>query len=249
MVTTEIILPLYRPKNGWVDHVLEGISELRRYFAGRADVCFTIVNDGSDLSFFPEETLARIREAAGNFRFHTYSPNRGKGYSLRYAVSRSDADLILYTDGDFPFGWQGIADAFEKLKNGADVVMGIRSAAYGQALSPGRKRISSAVRTMNRLMLGLPDRCLDTQAGLKGFNRRGRTAFLAAKTETFLFDTEFILIAWRHRLAIETVPLSLRSGLHFSRMGMAVLIRELFHFARILLENRVFGRKIPELIR
>ena len=246
MLTVEVILPLYRPKDGWAAHVLEGIGGLRRFFENRANVSFTIVNDGSDLSFFPEDILVKLRAEAGKFQFYTYSPNRGKGYSLRYAVSRSKADLILYTDGDFPFGWHGIADAFEKLANGADTVMGIRSSAYGKALSPERRRISSAVRVMNRLLLGLPDRYLDTQAGLKGFNRRGKQAFLAAKTETFLFDTEFILIAWRSGLAIETIPLLLRSGLHFSRMGMKVLFRELFQFVRILWENRVRKCKLPE---
>lgn len=246
MLTVEVILPLYRPKSGWNAHVLEGVEGLRRFFDGRAEVQFTIVNDGSDLSYFPEGLLAEIGKQAGNFRFYTYTPNRGKGYSLRYAVSRSKADLILYTDGDFPFGWHGIADAFEKLANGADTVMGIRSSAYGKALSPGRRCISSVVRIMNRLILGLPDRYLDTQAGLKGFNRRGKQAFLAAKAETFLFDTEFILIAWRSGLAIETIPLSLRSGLHFSRMGTKVLARELFQFARILWENRVRKCRLPE---
>lgn len=240
----DIILPLYRPKPGWEEHVGENIRELRAAFEGKAELRFVIVDDGSGEGAFKPEELDHVRQEAGELEFLTYRPNRGKGYAVRYAASRSGADYIVYTDGDFPFGWRGVADAWSRLESGADVVMGVRDSDYSSALSPGRKVLSSCVRLLNRALLGMPGRYLDTQAGLKGYNRRGLRAFLATETETFLFDTEFILIAWTHGLKIETVPLTLRPGLHFSRMGMGVMIRELKHFFRILWKFRVLRKKV-----
>lgn len=240
----DIILPLYHPKPGWDEHVRENIRELRTFFGAKAALRFMIVDDGSGQGAFAPEALERVKSEAGDFQFLTYEPNRGKGYAVRYAVSRSDADFIVYTDGDFPFGWSGVADAWSKLEAGAEVVMGIRDSGYASALSPGRKALSSCVRLLNRALLGMPGRFLDTQAGLKGFDRRGRQAFLAVETETFLFDTEFILIAWTHKLKIDTVPLTLRPGLHFSRMGFSVMFRELRHFFRILWKFRILRKKV-----
>lgn len=240
----DIILPLYHPKHGWDEHVRENIRELRAFFGEKASLRFVIVDDGSGQGAFDPAALDRVKAEAGNFQFLTYEPNRGKGYAVRYAATRSEADYIVYTDGDFPFGWSGVADAWRKLEEGADVVMGVRDSGYAAALSPGRKLLSSCVRLLNRALLGMPGRFLDTQAGLKGFNRRGRQAFLAVETETFLFDTEFILIAWTHGLKIETAPLTLRPGLHFSRMGFSVMFRELGHFFRILWKFRVLRKKV-----
>ena len=112
--------------------------------------------------------------------------------------------------------------------------MGVRGADYGRALHPLRKTISKGVRRLNRFLLGMPERYLDTQAGMKGFRGEGRRAFLDTTVDTFLFDTEFILLAWDRGLRIDTIPLKLREGLSFSKMGWRILFRELRHFLRIM---------------
>ena len=140
----------------------------------------------------------------------------------------------IYTDGDFPFGWQCAAEAFDRLNSGADVVMGVRGADYGNALHSLRKLISKGVRRLNRFLLGMPERYLDTQAGMKAFRGAGKQAFLDTTVDTFLFDTEFILLAWDRGLRIDTIPLTLRPGLSFSKMGWRTLFREFGHFLRIM---------------
>ena len=62
----------------------------------------------------------------------------------------------------------------------------------------------------------------------------GKQAFLDTTVDTCLFDTEFILLAWDRGLRIDTIPLTLRPGLSFSKMGWRVLFRELGHFLRIM---------------
>lgn len=232
---TDLILPFYRPHEGWLDHLLESVAALRQELNRRGSVLHVILaNDGSPRSCFPDEALDAIRAAADEFTFSTYDVNRGKGYCLRHAVARTDGDFQIYTDGDFPFGWRSVVDAFDRLNSGADVVMGVRGSDYGKALHPFRKLISKGVRRLNRFLLGMPERYLDTQAGMKGFRGEGKRAFLDTTVNSFLFDTEFILLAWDRGLRIDTIPLTLRPGLSFSKMGWRILFRESGHFLRIM---------------
>lgn len=232
---TDVILPFYKPHEGWCEHLCDSLAHLRPWLHERGSSLRVILaNDGSPLEFYPQEKLDAIRRECDEFEFVTYDVNRGKGFCLRTAVARADGDFQVYTDGDFPFGWKCVADACERLKDGADVVMGVRGQDYAKALHPLRKLISRAVRRLNRFLLGMPKRCLDTQAGMKGFRGEGRRAFLDTTVDSFLFDTEFILLAWDRGLRIDTIPLVLRDGLSFSRMGFKVLFREFGHFLRIL---------------
>ena len=234
-----MILPFYHPKGNWDKRVAESVSFLRKKFEEKNLVLSVyMVNDGSDLSYFPEEKLNPIREASGKFQFLSYPENHGKGYCLRYAVSRAEGEYQIYTDGDFPFLPQSAVAACDALLDGAEVVMGIRSHEYKNALSPLRKILSSGVKKMNRFLLNLPEEYLDTQAGLKGFNRKGREMFLKTRVETFIFDTEFIMLSFKNNLNIKTIPLTLRSGLTFSRMGFQVMFRELIQFLGILMRLR-----------
>ena len=232
---TDLILPFYKPHEGWLDHLLESVALLKQDLNRRGSTLHIILaNDGSPKSCYPDEALNAIRAAADEFSFSSYDVNHGKGFCLRHALEQADGDFQIYTDGDFPFGWQCVVDAFDRLSSGADVVMGIRGSDYGKALHPFRKFISKGVRRLNRFLLGMPERYLDTQAGMKGFRGAGKQAFLDTTVNTFLFDTEFILLAWDRGLVIDTIPLSLRPGLSFSKMGWRVLFRELRHFLRIM---------------
>jgi len=232
---TDLILPFYNPHEGWLNHLLESVTALKHVLNRRGSTLRVILaNDGSPKICYPDDALDAIRAAADEFIFATYDVNHGKGYCLRHAVAQADGDIQIYTDGDFPFGWQCAAEAFDRLSSGTDVVMGVRGSDYGQALHPLRKFISKGVRRLNRFLLGMPERYLDTQAGMKGFRGAGKQAFLDTTVDTFLFDTEFILLAWDRGLRIDTIPLSLRSGLSFSKMGWSVLFREFGHFLRIM---------------
>ena len=232
---TDLILPFYKPHDGWLNHLLESVAAHKQVLNERGSTLRVILaNDGSPKSCYPDEALDAIRAATDEFIFSTYEVNHGKGYCLRHAVAQADGDIQIYTDGDFPFGWQCAAEAFDRLKSGADVVMGVRGADYGNALHSLRKLISKGVRRLNRFLLGMPERYLDTQAGMKAFRGAGKQAFLDTTVDTFLFDTEFILLAWDRGLRIDTIPLTLRPGLSFSKMGWRVLFRELGHFLRIM---------------
>ena len=117
--------------------------------------------------------------------------------------------------------------------------MGRRNRSYNQALTPFRKCLSGGLKLLNALLCGLPPELQDTQAGFKGFNRNGRDAFLHTTVNSFVFDTEFILIAHNRKLKITPVDVKLNPGMKLSTMGFNVLFRELRYFIKILWQIRI----------
>lgn len=235
-----ILLPLYAPKVGWEKNIVEAITNLKQELDPSVEMSLFICNDGAADKYYSQEALEQVSNALnGNFQFLKYEKNRGKGYSVRHLVQHADGDYIVYTDGDFPFGWQAVADALKLLTEGSDVVMGRRSRSYKNALSPFRKCLSSGVRILNRVLCGLPSDIQDTQAGMKGFNRKGREAFLQTTVNSFVFDTEFILIAWNKKLKITPLDVQLRPDLRLSSMGFKVLFSELLRFTEVLWRVRI----------
>lgn len=236
----DILLPLYAPPKGWEKAVVDAVTQLQCAIGEKCEIHLFITNDGAADHYYPEEALKQIADVVhGRFAFLKYDKNRGKGYSLRHLVRHSEGDFIIYTDGDFPFGWEAVAEVFESLCNGSDVIMGRRSCSYAAALTPFRKMLSSGVKLLNRFFCGLPEEIQDTQAGLKGFNRRGRECFLKTTVDTFVFDTEFILLAKCMGLKIVPLDVHLSPALKLSSMGVKVLLCELLCFAKVLWRVRI----------
>ena len=237
----DIVLTLYHPPEGWEIPILNAIRNIRQHLGNsNCELHLYLTNDGYPVEYYSKDALDRINQALdGNLHFLPYEQNQGKGYSLRHMIRQTQGDYVVYTDGDFPFGWESVAEAFKLLENGADVVMGKRGQDYSGALCFLRKILSKGTRLLNKILLGLPREFLDTQAGLKGFNRNGKEVFLKTTVKTFVFDTEFILLAWKNSLKIVTLPIQIREGLQLSSMGWNVMFRELKLFLKILWDIRI----------
>ena len=244
MYSVNILLPSYRPHYGWDGKVAEAMKLLQRHFKDSdIQLNLVIVNDGSPADDYPDDLLAILSNVSdGRFTFLTYDRNCGKGFALRYGARHAKSDYTVYTDLDFPFGWEPVAQAIEKLIGGADVVMGQRSFSYKKQLSPVRRVLSGVMRRLNKFLLGIPEDLQDAQSGLKGFNANGRDVFLQTTVNSFIFDSEFIMMACNRKLVIETVELKLESGVKMSHMGVRVMLRENLRFIQIFLKHRIFGR-------
>jgi glycosyltransferase involved in cell wall biosynthesis len=225
----DLVLPCYNPQPGWVDRVVEG----HRSLSGRIGFSpgLVLVNDGSRRGVGQAE-LDALRSALPGLRVEAYSPNRGKGYALRRGVALSQAEYVLYTDIDFPYVVDSMVAVWQALQGGADVAVGVKDAAYYRGVPPLRRFISRLLRALSGLLLRMP--ISDTQCGLKGFNRAGREVFLSTRIERYLFDLEFLYLAFRRPgLRVQAVPVSLREGVVFSPMRFSVLLQEAGNFARV----------------
>ena len=220
----DLILPVYNPDEGWELTVVSKYKELE-VLCKHADIHLYVVNDGSARGF-EKVVTDYIRQNIPEVHILSYSINHGKGFALRKAVSACNSDYILYTDHDFPYTLDSMSRVLEMLQRGVDVVVSTRDKAYYDCLPFSRRLISRFVRGCNRYLLRM--NYSDTQAGLKGFNRKGRFVFLSTCIDTYLFDLEFVYKACHHpALVIGEIPVKLREAVCFPVFGIETYWKEL----------------------
>ncbi len=230
--TIDIVLPCYNPDVfGWENIILQNINALKAAFPN-LDFTLILVNDGST-TFVATENIEFLKQNIAKMTYISYSMNQGKGFALRKGIESSTADLIVYTDVDFPFELISVQLMLEKLLQGKDIVIGERQFSYIHNLNFYRKILSSGSHFFNDFILRIP--FTDTQGGLKGFNQKGKEIFLQTKINRYLFDTEFILRAYiTKKMSFGTVPLTLKEGIILSGMGLKVIKKEFLNILYLL---------------
>ncbi len=234
----EIVQPVYNPRDNWVEKYLSRYHELKSLFAG-INLRIVFVNDGSTQNF-DEQTIRLLQEKIEHLHIVSYPKNKGKGYAVRQGVLKTQATLVLYTDYDFPYQMHCLYNAYQQLKAGSDVVVGIRNKEYYNHLGYKRKLVSKACNFLNKVFLKIPH--TDTQSGLKGFSAKGKELMLSTTTNQFLFDTEFVCRAYQSRNTIvSTIDVELREGVKFTGMSLKTILTETINFTSILIRS-YFGK-------
>ncbi|MBI1194050.1 MAG: glycosyltransferase [Bacteroidetes bacterium] len=229
----DLVLPCYNPQPGWAQRVIQSYAVVAA--ALRREPGLILVNDGSSFGVTADD-LRALNEAIPRFQYLENERNRGKGFTLRAGVMLASADYIVYTDIDFPYTEESLLGVHAALKGGAQVAAGVKDEAYYQGVPALRRLISRVLRLMIRSLLRLE--ISDTQCGLKGFDRAGRSAFLATSIDRYLFDLEFLFLAYRQfGLKVQAVPVQLKPGISFSRMRPQILVQEGANFLRIWLRS------------
>jgi hypothetical protein len=80
--------------------------------------------------------------------------------------------------------------------------------------------------------------------GLKGFNNKGKAAFLSTTIDRYLFDLEFVFLAARMKLNIAKVPVNLRDGVVLSKLNVRILATEGLNFLGLFV-NALFSKILP----
>lgn len=231
MSNLAIIVPLYNPHDDWFDNICESISGLESILN---DIEFTIilVNDGS--SVFDESCVEKLLVRTDKIKYFSYPSNKGKGFAIRYGLSKTQADFYIYTDIDFPFGFNVIKDMYQiYISSHANLIIGIRDGEYFRMLPFKRKILSITLHHINYILTGF--KVHDTQAGIKGFDNEAKKVFLATKTNGFLFDLEFIHVCIRKKLKYLSINVHPRDKIRFSNFRANVIIREFINFLKIIL--------------
>ncbi|MEO8762589.1 MAG: glycosyltransferase, partial [Bacteroidia bacterium] len=213
-------------------------NELQTLFK---DISFRIifVNDGS-VKNFDNQIQNYLEEKILHIKIITYTKNKGKGFAVRSGVKETTAPIVLYTDYDFPYEMNCLRKAYEKLKTNSDVVVGIRNERYYTHLGFKRKLVSKACNFLNKVFLKIPH--TDTQSGLKGFSAQGKNLMLKTTINQFLFDTEFVCMAYQNStILVSTIDVELRDGVKFTQMNLKTILHETINFASILIRSS-FGK-------
>jgi dolichyl-phosphate beta-glucosyltransferase len=238
MLDLSIVLPCYNPKQDWYFQVTNQYQKIKASLPPGIEIEIIIVNDGSAI---PISSAAKkfLRRYCPHVQLISYQDNMGKGYAVRKGVEAARSPYIIYTDIDFPYTIADICKVYDTLTNGAaELVMGTRQASYNTKLSFLRKAASKGCNYLNKKLLNLPYR--DVQSGLKGINALGRELLLTTTINRFLFDTEFIWLACSYsNIRIKALPVTLREGISFTSMRSSVYVNEAGNFCRLFFKDKL----------
>jgi len=155
------------------------------------------VVDGS--SRFRDSTKIKARSARSKtIKIYTYSPNRGKGYAVRYGMARAKGGIIAFIDAGNDLNASGIGMALEHMKwYNADIIIGSKRHKASKINYPLRRKVLSFVAQQAvKLCFGI--NVTDTQAGLKIFRREVLEKVLPRlAVKRWLFDLEVLVVASR----------------------------------------------------
>ena len=158
----------------------------------------------------------------------------GKGFAIRYGLEQSISDFYIYTDFDFPFGIHSLKQTYDLLAEGrSNLVIGTRNYSYFRTLPFERKLLSMGLMFFNSVLTCF--RVKDTQAGLKGLDNKARDIFLSIKTNSFVFEVEFILKCLKANLKHSYLKVVADNDIKFSNFGSKTIRRELKNYFRIII--------------
>ncbi len=228
-----VIIPVYNPPTRWDESCFEHIISLQALHP-QYHFQFTLVNDGSSTKVFRRIGKA-LKASKTSHRLYNLDGNYGKGKALRKGVSRAqdDADFFVCVDWDFPFGVSIIKEILDKLQGSYDVVLINRGQGYLKEIPFFRSFLTRIWRTFIKKLLLLEIE--DTQAGVKGFSKRGVKYFLNCKINSFLHDLEFILNCRGDKLKIAVLPAHLRGGVKLNDFSLTTYFRELKMLSYVIL--------------
>jgi len=234
----DFILPCYNPPEGWIEGIVSNFTKIQKEF-GEENTRLIIVNDGSN-SLEPQAVYT-LRESIPSLMWIDMEVNQGKGAALRTGVRASRGDLSVFTDIDFPYDHASLVKVTKSLmQKDADIVVGYRDEKYYDQTPGARKAVSRLLRWVNRHIFRLP--VSDTQCGLKGFNRKGREAFLQTRINRYLFDLEFLLIAAgkKHQCKVLPEEVTLRPGVEFTTLNTWIYLTEIRNVLNLFI-RRIFS--------
>ncbi|MCU0461027.1 MAG: glycosyltransferase family 2 protein [Bacteroidales bacterium] len=224
-----IIIPLFNPHAGWENQFADHLSELEKKLK-ETEFTVIIVNDGSTIQINKMESIIN---RFNYVKYYSYPVNRGKGYAIRYGINASEADFYIYTDIDFPFGYQIIYQAYQILKTSkTNIVIGTRDASYFRILPLKRRIYSFLLKELNFFVTGF--KIKDTQAGLKGLDNRAKKVLSGTQTNTFLFELEFLKNSLKQGLTYKFINVSCRQNIKFTNFRFRILLKETISLLKLL---------------
>ncbi|MBI5010382.1 MAG: glycosyltransferase [Bacteroidia bacterium] len=224
-----VIVPLYNPHAGWETNFIDSTTELKEELKD-TDLTIILVNDGSTIAI---NNISDILNRFNYLKYYSYPHNMGKGFAIRYGITVSEADFYIYTDIDFPFGHQIIAQTYHVLKTArTNIVIGTRDLSYFKTLPLKRRIYSFLLKELNYLITGF--KIKDTQAGLKGLDNNARKVLADTKINTFLFELEFLKNSVKQGLSYEFINVRCRTGIKFTNFRFRIILKELISLLKLL---------------
>jgi hypothetical protein len=136
-------------------------------------------------------------------------PERGYGAALAGGIAAARGRFVVMGDADDSYDFSGLDPFLERLRAGADLVMGDR---FAGGIAPGampflhRYLGNPLLSLLGRLLFA--SRCRDFHCGLRAF-RRDAILALDLRTTGMEYASEMVVKAALHSLAVAEVPTTL----------------------------------------
>lgn len=216
-----VVIPAYKQEKTVAKDLrrIMGVLDKIRY-----NYAIRVVVDGMiDRTY---ENAKKVKSA--KIKVYGYPKNRGKGYAIRYGMSKTKGDYVAFIDSGMEIDPNGLSMILEHMEwYDADIIVGSKRHPASQVNYPqSRKLISSLYQLFVRVFTGLNVR--DTQAGLKIFKREVLMDVLPRlMVKRYAFDLEMLTVAYHlgYRRIYEA-PIKL--NYNFDDLTHAVSLREFF---------------------
>ncbi len=254
-----IIVPAYKQEKT----IKKDILNIHKVMSStRYEFEILVVVDG-----FLDDTFKRAKSLElDNIKVLGYEKNRGKGFAVRYGMTRARGGLIAFIDSGMEIDANGISMVLEHMQwYSADIIVGSKRHPASRVHYPFIRRVYSIGYQLLVLMLFWL-RIRDTQTGLKVFRREVLEDTLPRLTiKQYAFDIELLAVAnylgyKRIYEAPVQVSFDFSSGSRFAGFMLfdplirSMLIDTLAVFYRMRIKNyyatknKSRWRKDPELV-
>jgi glycosyltransferase involved in cell wall biosynthesis len=197
-----ILIPAYKEKK----NIANTLQKLKEYFSSFPQTFeIVVVVDGCKETWDVAKNLADE-----NTRVFYYVPNHGKGFALKFGITKVRGKYTIFFDAGMDFPCENICLIYYTLKvTGCPIVIGSKRHLASVIKYPWQRRVISIMgQILTKILLNLG--VSDTQVGIKGF-RTDVIKKIMAKTlvKRFAFDIEVLAIARLYGYKITEVPVKL----------------------------------------
>lgn len=131
-----------------------------------------------------------------NIRVVGYEKNSGKGYAVRFGMSKCKGKIIAFIDAGMDLNPNGLSMLLEHFEwYQADIIVGSKRHPVSKVIYPWQRKILSfGYQMLVRILFGLQVK--DTQVGMKFFKREVLEKVLPRLlVKTYAFDIEMLAVA------------------------------------------------------
>ena len=230
-IQLSIIIPAFNEE----DRIVPTLSHTTDYLAGQpygSEVI--VVSDGSR-----DDTVAVVENftAGPNIRLKAleYTPNRGKGYAVKYGMTRASGQIVMFMDADYAVPIKYCEEGMALIHEGFDIAIASRalSASRVKAHQNRPRELSAKIYTLiqnHYLGIDYPD----TQCGFKLFRREAaHRLFREQRLDSVIFDPEILWLAKQAGYCIAQFPVEW-THVENSRIQYDSLRKSLFVFQELL---------------
>ncbi len=241
------ILPAYQAES----FIYNNLSRFTKY-CDESDLKSEIiaVNDGStDRTHEAIESFIRDHKNNSLIKFVNLDKNCGKGFAIKKAIEIAEGQYVVFTDCDLQYSFKNISDLVNALVNGNKKIVIANRMCKGSVYKIKSENLTyiyirhTAGRIYNWFVNVFTHLDIeDTQAGLKGFDRKtAEFIFKKMTVSGFTFDVDILVCARENNIEIAYIPIEFNYDEEMSTMNfIKQVVIMFFDLLRIFLK-RVTG--------